>query len=106
MTKGKFISLTPLAFALGSALSSGAFAVQIEGPYIYNSTQFDEDTVYVTKAGASVGSNRTQTPVEITIAEGKPLTLIETQESLQARVVDATSPSGLVFFRREFDFEA
>ncbi len=34
MTKGKFISLTPLAFALGSALSSGAFAVQIEGPYI------------------------------------------------------------------------
>ena len=98
MTKGKFISLTPLAFALGSALSSGAFAVQIEGPYIYNSTQFDEDTVYVTKAGASVGSNRTQTPVEITIAEGKTLTLIETQESLQARVVDATSPSGLVFF--------
>ena len=97
MTKGKFISLTPLAFALGSALSSGAFAVQIEGPYIYNSTQFDEDTVYVTKAGASVGSNRTQTPVEITIAEGKTLTLIETQESLQARVVDATSPSGLVF---------
>lgn len=97
MTKGKYISLTPLAFALGSALSSGAFAVQIEGPYIYNSTQFDEDTVYVTKAGASVGSNRTQTPVEITIAEGKTLTLIETQESLQARVVDATSPSGLVF---------
>ena len=96
MTKGKYISLTPLAFALGSALSLHAVAGE---PYINSSTSFDKDTVYVVddKSYVVIG-NRTTTPVEISIAEGAKLTLQNAHNQIsQDHVIDGSMPSGVVF---------
>lgn len=96
MTKGKYISLTPLAFALGSALSLHAVAGE---PYINSSTSFDKDTVYVVDDQPYVvGGNRTNTPVEVSIAEGTKLTLQNAHnKTWQDHVIDGSMPSGVVF---------
>lgn len=96
MTKGKYISLTPLAFALGSALSLHAVAGE---PYINSSTSFDKDTVYVVDdQTAVVGGNSTTTPVEIAIADGTKLTLQNAHnKTMQDHVVDGSMRSGVVF---------
>lgn len=96
MTKGKYISLTPLAFALGSALSLHAVAGE---PYINSSTSFDKDTVYVVDDQTLVVvGNSTTTPVEIAIADGTKLTLQNAHnKTMQDHVVDGSMPSGVVF---------
>ena len=96
MTKGKYISLTPLAFALGSALSLHAVAGE---PYINSSTSFDKDIVYVVDDQTLVVvGNSTTTPVEIAIADGTKLTLQNAHnKTMQDHVVDGSMPSGVVF---------
>ena len=96
MTKGKYISLTPLAFALGSALSLHAVAGE---PYINSSTSFDKDTVYVVDDQTLVVvGNSTTTPVEIAIADGTKLTLQNAHnKTMQDHIVDGSMPSGVVF---------
>ena len=96
MTKGKYISLTPLAFALGSALALHAVAGE---PYINSSTSFDKDTVYVVDDNPWVViGNRTTTPVEIAIADGTKLTLQNAHnKTMQDHVIDGSMPSGVVF---------
>ena len=62
MTKGKRLSLTPLALALGLALSVQAVAGE---KIIDSSTAFDTDTTYIVDDQPYVvGGNRTNTPVE------------------------------------------
>ncbi|WP_410100715.1 autotransporter outer membrane beta-barrel domain-containing protein [Sutterella wadsworthensis] len=96
MTKGKYISLTPLAFALVSALSLHAVAGE---PYINSSTSFDKDTVYVVDDQTFVVvGNSTTTPVEIAIADGTKLTLQNAHnKTMQDHVVDGSMRSGVVF---------
>ncbi|WP_444467065.1 autotransporter outer membrane beta-barrel domain-containing protein [Sutterella wadsworthensis] len=96
MTKGKYISLTPLAFALVSALSLHAVAGE---PYINSSTSFDKDTVYVVDDQTFVVvGNSTTTPVEIAIADGTKLTLQNAHnKTTQDHVVDGSMRSGVVF---------
>ncbi|WP_419599241.1 autotransporter outer membrane beta-barrel domain-containing protein [Sutterella wadsworthensis] len=90
------MSLTPLAFALGSALSLHAVAGE---PYINSSTSFDKDTVYVVDDQTLVVvGNSTTTPVEIAIADGTKLTLQNAHnKTMQDHVVDGSMPSGVVF---------
>ena len=96
MTKGKYISLTPLAFALGSALSLHAVAGE---PYINSSTSFDKDTVYVVDDQTLVVvGNSTTTPVEIAIADGTKLTLQNAHnKTMQDHGVDGAMPRGVGF---------
>lgn len=92
MTKGKLISLTPLALALGLALSVQAVAGD---PFLNESKDFTEDTVYtVDDTIATVATNRDK-PIEITIADGKTLTLENKYVHAQSKVVDGTPNNSL-----------
>ena len=94
MTKGKLISLTPLALALGLALSVQAVAGD---PFLNESKDFTEDTVYtVDDTIATVATNRDK-PIEITIADGKTLTLENKYVHAQSKVVDGTPNNSLTF---------
>lgn len=96
MTKGKRLSLTPLALALGLALSVQAVAGE---KIIDSSTAFDTDTTYIVDDQPYVvGGNRTNTPVEVSIAEGTKLTLQNAHNKIsQDHVIDGSMPSGVVF---------
>ena len=99
MTKGK---LTPLALAIGFALSGPILGAEVTGPYIHSSQTFDEDTVYtVTNTVAVIGSDYTN-PVEITIGAGKTLTLQNSYVNTQTKILDGTYRGGLTFYRRQF----
>lgn len=94
MTKGK---LTPLALAIGFALSGPILGAEVTGPYIHSSQTFDEDTVYtVTNTVAVIGSDYTN-PVEITIGAGKTLTLQNSYVNTQTKILDGTYRGGLTF---------
>ena len=94
MQKGK---LTPLALALGFAATVNGFAVEVTGPHIQTSRAFDDDTIYtVTDNGSVIGSDDTNL-VEITIAAGKTLTLKNTDDNWQTRILDGSNRGGLTF---------
>lgn len=86
--------LTPLALALGFVLSSYAFAAD---PFFLESKDFTEDTVYtVDDTIATVATNRDK-PIEITIADGKTLTLGNKYVHSQSKVIDGTAKNSLTF---------
>ena len=92
MQKGK---LTPLALALGFAATVNGFAAEVTGPHIQTSRAFDDDTIYtVTDNGSVIGSDDTNL-VEITIAAGKTLTLKNTDDNPQTRILDGSNRGGL-----------
>ena len=94
MQKGK---LTPLALALGFAATVNGFAAEVTGPHIQTSRAFDDDTIYtVTDNGSVIGSDDTNL-VEITIAAGKTLTLKNTDDNWQTRILDGSNRGGLTF---------
>ena len=94
MQKGK---LTPLALALGFAATVNGFAAEVTGPHIQTSRAFDDDTIYtVTDNGSVIGSDDTNL-VEITIAAGKTLTLKNTDDNPQTRILDGSNRGGLTF---------
>ena len=94
MQKGK---LTPLALALGFAATVNGFAAEVTGPHIQTSRAFDDDTIYtVTDNGSVIGSDGTNL-VEITIAAGKTLTLKNTDDNWQTRILDGSNRGGLTF---------
>ncbi|WP_417201723.1 autotransporter outer membrane beta-barrel domain-containing protein [Sutterella wadsworthensis] len=94
MQKGK---LTPLALALGFAATVNGFAAEVTGPHIQTSRAFDDDTIYtVTDNGSVIGSDDTNL-VEITIAAGKTLTLKNTDDNSQTRILDGSNRGGLTF---------
>ena len=94
MQKGK---LTPLALALGFAATDNGFAAEVTGPHIQTSRAFDDDTIYtVTDNGSVIGSDDTNL-VEITIAAGKTLTLKNTDDNWQTRILDGSNRGGLTF---------
>ena len=94
MQQGK---LTPLALALGFAATVNGFAAEVTGPHIQTSRAFDDDTIYtVTDNGSVIGSDDTNL-VEITIAAGKTLTLKNTDDNWQTRILDGSNRGGLTF---------
>ena len=94
MQKGK---LTPLALAIGFAATVNGFAAEVTGPHIQTSRAFDDDTIYtVTDNGSVIGSDDTNL-VEITIAAGKTLTLKNTDDHWQTRILDGSNRGGLTF---------
>ena len=94
MQKGK---LTPLALAIGFAATVNGFAAEVTGPHIQTSRAFDDDTIYtVTDNGSVIGSDDTNL-VEVTIAAGKTLTLKNTDDNWQTRILDGSNRGGLTF---------
>jgi len=86
-----------LALALGFAATVNGFAAEVTGPHIQTSRAFDDDTIYtVTDNGSVIGSDDTNL-VEITIAAGKTLTLKNTDDNPQTRILDGSNRGGLTF---------